>query len=95
MSESEKEEGIALVMLNRLNEVRLPRALAIKEQVDRGEPLGDSEIEFLDRVFEEAVANQSKWEKYPEMAEIISKMAGLYKEITEKALANEEGKKST
>jgi hypothetical protein len=95
MSDSEKDEGIMLVMLNRLNEVRLPRALAIKEQVDRGEPLGDSEIEFLDRVFEEAVANQSRWEKYPEMSEIISKMAGLYKEITEKALANEENSKSS
>ena len=95
MSDSEKDEGVMLVMLNRLNEVRLPRALAIKEQVDRGEPLGDSEIEFLDRVFEEAVANQSQWEKYPQMSEIISKMAGLYKEITEKALANEENGKSS
>ena len=95
MSDSEKDEGIMLVMLNRLNEVRLPRALAIKEQVDRGEPLGDSEIEFLDRVFEEAVANQSRREKYPEMSEIICKMAGLYKEITEKALANEENSKSS
>lgn len=94
MSDSDKDEGVALVLLNRLNEVRLPRALAIKEQVDRGEPLSDSEIEFLDRVFEEAVANQSKWEKHPELAEIISKMAGLYKDITEKALANEEGNKS-
>lgn len=95
MSESETEEGIALVLLNRLNEVRLPRALAIKEQVDRGEPLSDSEIAFLDRVFEEAVANQSKWEKHPELTEIISKLAGLYKEITEKALANEESHKSS
>jgi len=95
MSDSDKDEGIALVLLNRLNEVRLPRALAIKEQVDRGEPLSDSEIEFLDRVFEEAVANQSKWEKHPELAEIVSKMAGLYKDITEKALANEEGNKSS
>lgn len=94
MSDSDKDEGVALVLLNRLNEVRLPRALAIKEQVDRGEPLSDSEIEFLDRVFEEAVANQAKWEKHPELAEIISKMAGLYKDITEKALANEEGNKS-
>jgi len=95
MSESDKDEGIALVLLNRLNEVRLPRALAIKEQVDRGEPLSDSEIAFLDRVFEEAVANQSKWEKHPELAEIVSKMAALYKEITEKALANEGGSQTS
>jgi len=95
MTESDKEEGVALVLLNRLNEVRLPRALAIKEQVDRGEPLSDSEIAFLDRVFDEAIANQAQWEKHPELSEIISKLAGLYKEITEKALANEENSKSS
>ena len=95
MSESEKDEGVALVLLNRLTEIRLPRALEIKEKVDRGELLGESEIEFLDRVFDDAVANQSEWESHPELAEIISKVASLYQEITEKALANEENSKSS
>jgi len=95
MSESEKDEGVALVLLKRLTEIRLPRALAIKEQVDRGERLSESEVEFLDRVFDDAVANQAEWESHPELAEIISKVANLYQEITEKALANEENNKST
>ncbi len=95
MSESDKEEGIALTLLNRLTEVRLPRALAIKEQVDRGEVLDQSEIEFLERVFEDAVANQSRWEKHPELAEIVSKVAALYHEITAKALENEKNSKSS
>ena len=94
MSESDKEEGIALTLLNRLNEVRLPRTLAIKEQVDRGEPLSDSEIAFLERVFEEAIANQSQWEKHPELSEIISKLAALYNDITTKALENEKNSKA-
>ncbi len=89
MSELDKDDGIAVVLLNRLTEERLPRALAIKEQVDRGEPLDESEIRFLDRVFEDAVANRSKWEEHPELAEIISKMTALYHEITTKALENE------
>jgi len=94
MTESDQDEGIALVMLNRLNEVRLPRTLAIKEQVDRGEPLSESEIAFLDRVFEEAIANKSQWEKHPELSEIISKLAALYNEITAKALENEKNSKA-
>jgi len=95
MDELDKDDGIAVVLLNRLTEERLPRALAIKEQVDRGELLNDSEINFLEKVFEDAVANRSQWEHHPELAEIISKMAALYKDITEKALANEENSKST
>ena len=94
MSELDKEDGIAVVLLNRLTTERLPRALAIKEQVDRGETLDDNEIDFLKKVFEDAVSNQSQWEKHPELTEIISKVAALYNEITEKALANEQNSKS-
>ena len=50
---------------------------------------------FWTGVFDEAIANQAQWEKHPELSEIISKLAGLYKEITEKALANEENSKSS
>jgi hypothetical protein len=45
-------------------------------------------------VFEDAVANQSQWEKHPELTEIISKVAALYNEITAKALENEKNSKS-
>lgn len=93
MSESDKEEGIGLVLLNRLTEIRLPRALEIKKNVDAGDLLTDSEIAFLERVFEEAVSQQSKWDHYPELAEVISKMAALYNEITAKALENEKAAK--
>ena len=95
MSELDKEDGIAVVLLNRLTTERLPRALAIKEQVDRGETLDDNEIDFLKKVFEDAVSNQSKWEQHPELTEIISKVSALYNEITEKALANEQNSKSS
>lgn len=93
MSESDNEDGVAVVLLNRLTEFRLPRALEIKENVDAGEQLTESEIDFLERVFEDAVSQQSKWDDHPELAEIISKMAALYNEITEKALENEKAAK--
>jgi len=93
MNEVDKEDGIATVLLNRLTELRLPRALEIKESVDAGEVLTESEMEFLERVFEDAVAQQSKWDDHPELAEIISKMAALYNDITAKALENEKAAK--
>jgi len=93
MSESEKEEGVATVLLNRLTEFRLPRALEIKKNVDAGEVLTESEIAFLERVFEDAVGQQSKWDDFPELAGVISKVAALYNDITEKALENEKAAK--
>ena len=93
MDEMDKDDGVAVVLLNRLNEIRLPRALEIKKNVDAGEVLTESEIAFLERVFEDAVSQQSQWDHYPELAEVISKVAALYNEITTKALENEKAAK--
>lgn len=95
MNELDKDDGVALALLNRLNDVRLPRLLAIKEQVDGGDVLSESEFAYLDRVLGEAVANRSQWEKHPELTKVISSVSALYNEITTKALANEGGGKSS
>lgn len=89
MSEKSNDDGIILALLQRFNTQRLPHTLAIKEKVDRGEPLSDTDITFLEQVFADAKTNKPLAERHPEYHALVSRVIGLYKEIMNKALANE------
>ena len=54
MTESSKDTGVKLALIERFKTQRLPRALALKEKVDRGELLSDQDLAFLERVFADA-----------------------------------------
>ena len=90
MTESTKEAGIIQVLAERMEKQRLPRALALKDMVDRGERLGDSDIEFLEEVFRDARQIRSLLEAHPEWQDLAGRMLSLYKEITDRALENEQ-----
>ena len=49
MINESKDEGVIAVLLERLSSQRLPRALALKKRVDRGEVLTEPDIAFLER----------------------------------------------
>ena len=89
MTKPRKDAGTILVLLNRLNNERLPRAQQLKEQVDRGECLGDYDLRYLKEVFEDTGAARRLAAKYPEYQELVDRMTALYKEITLKAAENE------
>ena len=87
---TEKEAGIIQALAERMEKQRLPMALALKKKVDQGGLLDDIDIAFLEEAFASAAQLKPMLDAHPEWQEIAMRILGLYKEITEKALVNEQ-----
>lgn len=92
MSEPTKDLGLMTTLVKRAVEQRLPRAEALKEKVDGGGLLDDRDLAFLEEVFTDARTIGPLVEQHPDYRDIASRMLSLYKEITAKALANEQAR---
>ena len=89
MEDSSKDSGVLTVLMKRLSEQRLPRALELKEKVDQGGLLDDIDIEYLEKVFADANKTRQLVERHPEHQELVARMISLYSEITARGLENE------
>jgi len=87
-----KEAGTIQVLLQRLNDIRLPKALDLKKKVERGEKLDSYDLDFLETVLADATSVQGLAAKHPEYKPLVGKLIGLYSEITTKGLENEQRK---
>jgi len=89
MSEDYSDTGVIQVVVERFQNQRLPRALAIKDQVDRGERLNESDIAFLEEVLRDSARVKPYVDAHPEWQDLVGRALHLYSEITAKALENE------
>ena len=93
MTDTSKDAGLMQVLAERLEQRRLPRALDLKEKVDQGETLNEFDIQFLERVLNDAQEVHNLVDRHPEWQDLVARLIHLYNEITEKALENEKAGK--
>jgi len=90
MTTPQDDSGVITTLLNRLTTIRLPRALELKAKVDRGDKLGDADLEFMNQVFQDAEAAKTLMARHPELQPLVNKLVALYSEISKKAMENEQ-----
>ena len=88
---SSNDEGVITVLLERFNKERLPRLLRLKEKVDAGEKLSETDIGFLQEIANDSKHTVPLGNKHPEYQDLMAKVIRLYHEISEQALKNEQG----
>ena len=92
MKQSEKDAGTIAALMIRFKETRLPRAQRLLEKVNGGEKLGDSDIQFLKRVYQDTRNYRSLVERHPEYNNLFAGFIDLYTEIITTGLENEQSK---
>jgi hypothetical protein len=90
MADSSRDTGVILALIERFETQRLPRAQALKAKVDRGDVLSDQDLTFLNQVIEDAQYIKPLADKHPEWQLLVARAMDMYKQITERALANEQ-----
>ena len=84
-----KDAGVLAVIVARMEQQRLPRAIDLKAKVNAGAVLDDLDIEFLEGVFADSNELKPLLERHPEYQDLAARMMALYRDITTKALENE------
>ena len=90
MTEISHDIGVLTTLMERLKKRRIPRALNIKEKVDRGERLNEWDKQYMKKIIADAQDALVFIEDYPEYQELYARVADLYEDITRKALKNEQ-----
>jgi len=90
----QKDEGVAAAVMERFEKWRLPRALDIKQKVDQGETLDDTDMAFLEEILQDTAQIKPYVDRKPEYQGLYTRAIDLYRQITTKGLENEQAGKA-
>ena len=90
MTDNSDDTGVILALMERFKEQRLPRALELQKRVEAGGTLTENDIAFLEEVFKDANHVMPLIDKHPELQPVATRAVSLYKEITDRAMENEQ-----
>ena len=90
MTDLNHDTGTLLAIVQNWDTHTRPRLEQIKKNVDAGEKLSDSELEFLEQIGAESGHNEALFERNPEYRRLIAMAVGFYKDIIERSLENEQ-----
>jgi hypothetical protein len=93
VAQASQELGVVAVLAKRMVDERLPKALELKERVDRGEKLNGLDLNFLEQVVKDATQIMPLMKDDPRVMQVAARMLQLYKDITAKAMENEQAGK--
>ncbi|MCU7835437.1 MAG: hypothetical protein KZQ83_09290 [gamma proteobacterium symbiont of Taylorina sp.] len=84
-----ENKGVLSVVMERFEKQRLPRIMDIKELVDGGDKLNQSDIKFLGEVLNDTKQYAHFVSSHHEYHNLFSHITNLYNNIISKALNNE------
>ena len=84
------ELGTIAVILERFRSYRLPRALDIKAKLDKGQPLDDFDMQFMETVLQEREQILHLVHRHPEFEKLCARVFVFYKDIVRQAIEIEE-----
>ena len=90
MERNELDAGTIAALMLRFKEYRLPRAKRLLQRVNKGQKLRAVDIRFLKRVYKDGLQAQPLIRRHPEYSALVARTLGLYTEIIQKGLENEE-----
>lgn len=91
MTDNSKDLGVVTTILERFAKQTLPKVYEIKKRVDSGDRLDQWDIDYLRQLAERTEEIKPLVDRNPQYQEMYVQAVHLYKDITEKALVNEEG----
>lgn len=85
MSIDKNDTGVILSILESFEKQRLPRIIEIQEQLNKGYPLNEFDIEFLSEALHDSECMIPYLERNQEYKAVFTQFVSLYKSVTDEA----------